>query len=71
MMVNFYFFVEKMTFIKLFLVISLGDTCLQLAAYNNDLKLLELFIRSGANLDIQVRSIFFKNHFFSYIWIFF
>ncbi|XP_027197261.2 uncharacterized protein LOC113791661 [Dermatophagoides pteronyssinus] len=30
-----------------------GDTCLHLAAYNNDLKLLELFIRSGANLDIQ------------------
>ncbi|XP_046918229.2 NF-kappa-B inhibitor cactus [Dermatophagoides farinae] len=30
-----------------------GDTCLHLAAYNNDLKLLELFIRSGAHIDIQ------------------
>ncbi|OTF70857.1 ankyrin repeat domain containing protein, partial [Euroglyphus maynei] len=31
-----------------------GDTCLHLVAYNNDLKLLELFIRYGANIDVQV-----------------
>jgi len=30
-----------------------GDTCIHLAAYNNNLKILELLLRSGANINVQ------------------
>lgn len=34
----------------------LGDTCVHLAAYNNNLKALELILHSGANINAQVQT---------------
>lgn len=36
------------------LLSTLGDTCIHLAAYNNNLKILELLLRYGANINVQV-----------------
>lgn len=55
------FYRISVSFIKSNWIFFKGNTCVQLAAFNNDTKLLEMLVLSGANINVQVVIISFEN----------